>query len=369
MAQSTLFSPLPLRGLTLRNRIAMSPMCQYSAVDGLAQDWHLVHYGSRASLGLGLILVEATAVEARGRITPHDLGLWHEGQVAPLRRIVDFTKERGAAIGVQLAHAGRKAGCARPWEGGAQLPRGEGGWERVSAGPLPFKEGEEAPRELSKAELAEVVKAFADAARRALAAGFDLAEIHGAHGYLLHQFLSPLSNYRKDEYGGSFLNRSRLILEVVEAVREVWPAEKPLFVRLSATDWAEGGWDLPECVNLAGMLKSAGADLIDVSSAGLVPQQKVVIGPGYQVPFAAAIRNGAAAVTGAVGLITEVEQAEAILRDGKADLIILGRELLRNPGWPSQALRTLGATSFDGSDQEGGGFAPQYLRAIKEWRR
>ena len=360
----------------------MPPMCQYSAVDGMAGDWHLVHYGSRAAQGLGLIIVEATAVEPRGRISPNDLGLWKDEQIASLRKVVDFVKAQGAVIGVQLGHAGRKASGARPWEGAAQLPPSLGGWECVAPSAIPFKEGELAPRSLSKSELGEIVGAFVAASRRALSAGFDLVELHAAHGYLLHQFLSPLSNRRDDEYGGSFANRARLLLEVVDAVRKVWPAERPLFVRLSATDWAEGGWDLPECVALCGILKEHGVDLIDVSSAGLVATQKVIVGPGYQVPFAKAIRSGAGIPTAAVGLITGVAQAEAILDEGKADLVLLGRELLRNPGWPSLALRELGVEYFDGRTSEvdisiqsgaaigyGRGLAPQYLRSLPERSR
>lgn len=369
METPKLFTPLALRGLTLRNRIGMPPMCMYSAADGIANDWHLAHYSSRAALGLGLIIVEATAVEARGRITPHDLGLWNDGQIEALRKVVDFSKAQGTVMGVQLAHAGRKAGCARPWDGGAQLPRSAGGWECVSASALAFKEGEELPHALSKAEIAGIVEAFAAAARRADKAGFDFAEIHGAHGYLLHQFLSPLSNRRDDEYGGSFANRSRFILEVVDAVRKVWPADKPLFVRLSARDWVDGGWDVPECAALCGLLKERGVDLVDVSSGGLSAAQKLSVGPGYQVPFAEAIRSQAGIPTAAVGIITEPAQAEAIVAEGKADLVLLGRELLRNPGWAWQALRQLGAAGFDGRVEGAGGIVPQYLRAFREWTR
>jgi 2,4-dienoyl-CoA reductase-like NADH-dependent reductase (Old Yellow Enzyme family) len=368
-----LFSPFASRDLVLRNRLVMSPMCQYSAPDtgpfiGSANEWHLVHYGSRAAQGVGLILVEATAVEARGRISPNDLGLWQDGQVEGMRRVVAFCHGQGAAIGVQLAHAGRKAGCARPWEGGAQLARDRGGWERVSAGDLPFKEGEEAPRRLDTAELRGIVDAFVASTVRALQAGFDLVEVHAAHGYLLHQFLSPLSNHRDDAYGGSLENRARLLLEVVEAVRAAWPAGKPLFVRLSATDWAAGGWDLPECVALASMLASRGADLVDVSSGGLTPAQQLKPAPGFQVPFAAAIRAGAQMPTGAVGLITGAAQAEAILAEGKADLVFLGRELLRNPGWALRAMRELGGDALAGvTGKADEGIAPQYLRAKREW--
>ena len=364
MNTATLFSPLQLRDLRLRNRLAMAPMCQYSAMDGLANDWHFVHYGSRANLGLGLIVVEATGVEARGRISPGDLGLWNDAQVEPLRRLVEFAKKAGAAVGVQLAHAGRKAGCARPWEGGSQLSPEAGGWDCIAPSALSFKEGERLPTALPEYALGGILEAFVAAARRAEAAGFDLVEIHGAHGYLLHQFLSPLSNQRSDRYGGSLENRARLLLEVVEAVRKAWPAGKPLIVRLSATDWAPGGWDLPECVQLCGMLKARGVDLVDVSSGGLVPTQVIKAGPGFQVPFAAAVKTGAGIPTGAVGLLTGAAEAQAILAEGKADMVLLGRELLRNPGWAFEAMRELGVP---GIGQGGEAFVPaQYHRAIKE---
>jgi len=367
-AAPILFQELSLRGLSLRNRIAMSPMCQYSAHDGLANEWHFAHYGARAALGLGLMLVEATAVEARGRITPHDLGIWTDDQAAALGRIASFAKSQGAAIGIQLAHAGRKASVARPWDGGAAIAAGPGslGWETVSASALPFHDGDPAPRELDRAGLAAVVEAFEAAARRALSSGFDLVEIHAAHGYLLHQFLSPLSNRRKDEYGGSLQNRARLLLEVYDAVRGVAGESRPVLVRVSATDWAEGGWDIAQCVELARLLKARGIDLIDVSSGGLVPWQKVEAGPGYQVPFARAIRTEAGVATGAVGLITGAAQAEAVLAEGSADLVILGRELLRNPGWSWQAARQLGVESLDGRDGRSAvpeGVPAQYLRA------
>lgn len=363
-----LFRSLRLRGLELRNRVAMSPMCQYSAENGVPQDWHIAHYGSRAALGLGLIIVEAAAVEARGRITPYDLGVWNDDQVAVLARIAAFAKARGAAIGIQLAHAGRKASIARPWEGDGAIPPGPGspGWETVSASAIPYRETDPAPRELDRAGIARVVDAFAAGARRVDRAGFDLVEIHAAHGYLLHQFLSPLSNHRSDEYGGSLQNRARFLLEVYDAVRSAVAADKPVIVRLSATDWAEGGWDLEQCVDLAGLLRQRGADLIDVSSGGLVPWQKVAAGPGYQVPLAAAIRKRAGIPTGAVGLITGAAQAEAVLAEGAADLVLLGRELLRNPGWPWQAVRQLGAAGLDGrfrTESVPDGIPPQYLRA------
>lgn len=366
-AAPLLFQSLSFRGLTLRNRIVLSPMCQYSASDGRASEWHFAHYAARAALGLGLLLVEATAVEARGRITPHDLGIWNDEQAADLGRIAAFAKAQGAAAGIQLAHAGRKASTARPWDGGAPIEPGPGssGWQTVSASALPYEESAPAPLELDRQGLAGIVAAFEAAARRALAAGFDLVELHAAHGYLIHQFLSPLSNRRKDEYGGSLLNRARLLLEVYEAVRAVMGESRPVFVRVSATDWAEGGWGIAECVELARLLKKQGVDLVDSSSGGLVPWQKIEAGPGYQVPFARAIKTEAGIATGAVGLITGPAQAEAILAEGSADLVILGRELLRNPGWPWQAARQLGAPGIDGREPSStrSGVPPQYLRA------
>lgn len=363
MGEYQLFTPLHLRDLVLRNRLALSPMCQYSALDGRAADWHLAHYGSRATLGLGLVLFEATAVESRGRISPGDLGLWKDGQVEALARIVALVKASGGAVGIQLAHAGRKSGISRPWEGGAQLDR-SAAWDRVSASALAFKEGEDLPRELDRGEIGAIVRAFAASARRAEAAGFDVVEIHSAHGYLLHQFLSPLSNHRGDEYGGSLANRARLLLDVVSAVREVWPARKPLFVRVSAKDWYPGGWDLPECIELAKLLLGQGVDLMDISSGGLIATQRLEAGPGFQVPFARAIREGSGIPTGAVGLITEVSQAEAIIGGDSADLVLMGRELLRNPGWPWQALHELGAPAIDGRSAAAEAGVPlQYLRA------
>jgi 2,4-dienoyl-CoA reductase-like NADH-dependent reductase (Old Yellow Enzyme family) len=364
----TLFRSLRLRGLELRNRIAMSPMCQYSAVDGMPQDWHFAHYGARAALGLGLIIVEAAAVEPRGRITPFDLGLWSGEQTAALVRIAAFVKAQGGAIGIQIAHAGRKASISRPWEGDRAIVPGPGslGWETFAPSAIPYREGDPMPRQLDRAGIAALVEAFASAAHRVDEAGFDLVEIHAAHGYLIHQFLSPLSNQRKDEYGGSLENRARFLLEVYDAVRAAVKADKPVVVRLSATDWAEGGWDLGQCVAIATMLKNRGADLIDVSSGGLVPYQKVTAGPGYQVPFAAAIRKEAGIATGSVGLITGAAQAEAVLAEEAADLVLLGRELLRNPGWPWQAARELGAARLDGRNEPVAipdGVPPQYLRA------
>ena len=331
---SHLFSPLTLRDLTLRNRIAMSPMCMYSAsLDGRATDWHLAHYVARASGGTGLLITEATAVEARGRISRGDLGLWDDAQVEPLARIVRLVQAEGAAIAVQLAHAGRKAWS--PEKGDGPLPA-------VAPSPLPFGDGWSIPDELSPEQIEDVVSAWKVAALRAEAAGFDAVEIHAAHGYLNHQFLSPLSNSRTDEYGGPLESRMRLLLRVVDAVRHVWPAEKPLLVRVSATDWVEHGVTPDDIVVVARELKGRGVDLIDCSSGGSVPDAPVRLGPGYQVPFAEKVRREAGIATGAVGLITQPEMAEEILHNGRADLVILGRELLRHPYWPLDAARVLG---------------------------
>ncbi|WP_242341596.1 MULTISPECIES: NADH:flavin oxidoreductase/NADH oxidase [Anaeromyxobacter] len=349
-----LFSPLTLRSLTLRNRIAVSPMCQYSAVDGRANDWHLVHLGARAAGGAGLVMFEATAVEARGRISPADLGLWDDAQVEPLARIVRFIEGQGAASCLQLAHAGRKASTAPPWEGGAQLGRSAGGWQPVAPSALPFRDGDAAPHALDAGELRGVVHAFAAAARRAAAAGFRAVEIHAAHGYLLHQFLSPLSNRRTDAYGGPFENRTRLLREVVAAVRAEWPEPLPVILRISATDWAEGGWDVEQSVELARGLAPLGVELVDVSSGGLVPTAKVPAGPGYQTGFAERIRREAHVATGAVGMISAPEQADHVIRSGQADLVLMARELLRDPHFPLRAAGTLG---------QDGPWPKQYLRA------
>jgi 2,4-dienoyl-CoA reductase-like NADH-dependent reductase (Old Yellow Enzyme family) len=333
-----LFDPLPLRSLTLKNRIVVSPMCQYSSEDGFASDWHLVHLGSRAVGGAGLIFTEATAVEARGRISPQDLGLWKDAQIDMLRRITAFIHGQGGIAGIQLAHAGRKASTSRPWEGNAPLDLPHGGWRPILApSALPFDVGSPTPEAMSEGQIREVTDAFTQGTRRALAAGFLVVEIHAAHGYLLHEFLSPLTNKRTDAYGGTFENRTRLLREVVAAVRDVWPAALPLFVRISATDWVEGGWDLEQSVLLAQLLKTEGVDLIDCSSGGTVPGVTIPFGPGYQTPFAARIRRETGMMTGAVGMITAAEQAETILRTGQADLVILARELLRQPYWPLQA--------------------------------
>jgi 2,4-dienoyl-CoA reductase-like NADH-dependent reductase (Old Yellow Enzyme family) len=337
-----LFSPLELRGVVLRNRIVVSPMCQYSAVEGAATDWHLVHLGARAAGGAALVMAEASAVEARGRISPEDLGIWDERHVEPLRRIATFIAAQGAVAGIQLAHAGRKASTRTPWLGGGPLAPARGGWAVVGPSPVPFDDGYPTPEPLDEAGLAAVVAAFADAARRARSAGFEVVEIHAAHGYLLHEFLSPLSNRRADGYGGDLAGRSRLLREVVAAVRTVWPAELPLFVRISATDWAADGWDVDEAVELARDLGSLGVDLVDCSSGGLVPGVRIPVAPGYQVPFAARLRREAGIATGAVGMITEPAQADAIVREGNADLVIMARQLLREPAWPLRAAHELG---------------------------
>ena len=340
---SRLFQPMNFRGITLPNRIAVSPMCQYQAQDGLPNDWHLVHLGGLAQGGAGLVMTEATAVVPEGRISPDDLGLWNLAQAEGLARIVHFIKSQGAVPGIQLAHAGRKASNPAPWKGSGGLPPAAGGWTPVAPSPLPFDTGWTAPTALDEAGILAVIEAFMDAARKAMAAGFQVIEVHAAHGYLLHQFLSPLTNQRKDAYGGSFENRTRLVREVVGALRNILPEEMPLFVRLSATDWVEGGWDIEQSVALSKDLKTLGVDLVDCSSGGLVPGAKIPVGPGYQVPFAARIRTETGLPTGAVGLITDPEQAEQILAEGSADLVLLGRELLRDPRWPLHAAKTLGA--------------------------
>lgn len=336
-----LLSPLTIRGVTLRNRIAVSPMCQYCAVDGLADDWHLVHLGSRAVGGVGLIFVEATGVTAQGRITPGDMGLWSEAHIDPLARIARFLKRMGSVPAIQLAHAGRKASTKVPWEGGAQLKPSEGAWETIAPSAIPFYEGDTPPRELDEAGIQEVIAAFRAATERAVAAGFEVIELHAAHGYLLHEFLSPLSNHRTDQYGGSLENRMRLVLEVATAMRQTLDDQTPLFVRISATDWVEGGWDLEQSIVLSRELKTCGVDLIDTSSGALVPHAKIPVGKNYQVPLSAAIREQAGILTGAVGLITEPAQASEIITSGEADLVLLGREMLREPYWALKAQQSL----------------------------
>lgn len=336
---SKLFSPLNIREIRFKNRIFVSPMCQYSSEEGMPTDWHLVHLGSRAVGGAGLIIMEATAVSPEGRISPRDSGIWSDAHARALRRITHFIQSQGAIAGIQLAHAGRKAATQPPWEGRGPI---ENPWQTLAPSAIPFDSNYPAPKEMSLADIDALVAQFEAAARRSLEAGFQVAEIHAAHGYLLHEFLSPLSNRRKDEYGGSFENRARLLLRVARAVRAVWPGSLPLFVRISATDWAEGGWDLAQSIRLAGLLKESGIDLIDCSSGGVIPGVKTPAGPGYQTAFAAEIRREAGIMTGAVGLITAAAQAEHIIRSGQADAVLLARELLRNPYWPLQAAKKLG---------------------------
>jgi 2,4-dienoyl-CoA reductase-like NADH-dependent reductase (Old Yellow Enzyme family) len=338
-----LFDPLSIRSVTLRNRIAVSPMCMYSAVDGRANDWHLVHLGARAAGGAGLVVFEATAVEPRGRISPADLGLWEEAQIDPLARIVRFVDAQGAVPALQIAHAGRKASVRPPWDReGAPIPPAEGGWVPVAPSAVPFAAGYPTPAALDAAGIREVVRAFGAAARRAEAAGFHALEVHAAHGYLLHEFLSPLSNGREDAYGGSFENRTRLVREVVSEVRAAWPERFPLLVRISATDWAPGGWDPDQSVELARVLRPLGVDLVDTSSGGAVPAAKVPAGPGYQTAFAERIRREAGIMTGAVGMIASPEQADHVIRCGQADLVLLAREMLRDPHFPLRAAKALG---------------------------
>jgi 2,4-dienoyl-CoA reductase-like NADH-dependent reductase (Old Yellow Enzyme family) len=338
-----LFTPFRLRQIEFQNRIAVSSMCEYSAVDGHPGTWHLVHLGCRAVGGAALVMAEASAVQEIGRITPGDTGLYLDSHVDSWSPIVQFLKEQGAVAGIQLAHAGRKASTDAPWRGGKPLSKEHGGWTPVAPNSSPFDEGSPVPHELSVEQLEQIIKDFQAAAHRALAAGFQIAEIHGAHGYLLHQFLSPLSNQRTDSYGGSFQNRIRLIIRVTQAVREVWPEAYPLFVRISATDWKEGGWDLEQSIELSRRFKGIGVDLVDVSSGGVVPGVKIPVGPGYQVEFAEAIRKEVGIPTGAVGMITDPAQADTILSSEQADMVFLARELLRDPYWPRRAAKALNA--------------------------
>ncbi|MEV0259302.1 NADH:flavin oxidoreductase/NADH oxidase [Streptomyces sp. NPDC050732] len=346
---SALFEPYTLRSLTIPNRVWMPPMCQYSAAPdgpgaGAPQDWHFAHYAARATGGTGLIIVEATAVSAEGRISPYDLGIWNDTQAAAFRRVTDFLRSQGTVPAIQLAHAGRKASTDRPWKGGAPVGADQYGWQPVAPSAVAFDERHPVPTELTVEEIHEVVEQFAAAARRSLDAGFDVAEIHGAHGYLIGEFLSPHSNRRTDAYGGSYENRTRFALEVVDAVRAVWPEDKPLFFRISATDWLEEeGWTPDDTVRFATDLKEHGIDLLDVSTGGNAAGVRIPVGPGYQVPFAARVKAETELPVAAVGLITEVEQAEKILANGEADAVLLGRELLRDPSWARRAARELGA--------------------------
>ncbi|WP_413811464.1 NADH:flavin oxidoreductase/NADH oxidase [Streptomyces sp. OE57] len=358
---SALFDPFTLRSLTIPNRLWMSPMCQYSADPdkgaGVPHDWHFVHYGARATGGTGLILVEATAVSPEGRISPGDLGIWNDTQVEAFVKIVRFLKGQGTVPGIQLAHAGRKASTDAPWRGGAPLGADQWGWQPLAPSPVPFDEGHPVPDELSEERIGEITRQFADAARRALAAGFEVAEIHGAHGYLIGEFLSPHSNHRTDGYGGSFENRVRFALEVVDAVRAVWPEELPLFFRVSATDWLkENGWTPEDTVRLAALLKDHGVDLLDVSSGGNAAGVRIPVEPGYQVPFAARVRWETGLPVAAVGLITEAEQAEKIVTNGEADAVLLGRELLRDPYFARRAAAELGGQVHN---------PDQYHRAVR----
>jgi 2,4-dienoyl-CoA reductase-like NADH-dependent reductase (Old Yellow Enzyme family) len=352
-----LFEPLKLRDITLSNRIGIPPMCQYSAQDGIASDWHFVHYGSRAVGGAGLMIVEATAVLPEGRISPGDLGLWDDSHIAPLARIAQYARAQGCVPAIQLAHAGRKASVGLGWQAQHTLAENEGGWPTVAPSAIPFGSGYATPAELDLDGIRAVIAHFVDAAQRALAAGFDTVEIHAAHGYLLHQFLSPLSNHRTDAYGGSFENRTRLVREVVEAVRRVWPDRLPLLIRLSATDWVEGGWNADETVALCWMLTGLGIDLVDVSTAGLLPTAIIPAGPGFQTEFASRVRHEVGIPTAAVGLITSPAQADHIIRSGQADLVLIGREILRNPYWPHHAAQALGQTAT---------WPSQYLRAAPQ---
>jgi 2,4-dienoyl-CoA reductase-like NADH-dependent reductase (Old Yellow Enzyme family) len=353
-----LFDPLTLRGVTIRNRIGVSPMCMYSSQDGLANDWHMVHLGARAAGGAGLVITEAAAVEARGRISPDDLGIWDDQHVEPLLRITKFIKEQGSVPGIQIAHAGRKASVKRPWEGGKPiLPDGPDGrgWQVVGPGPEAFADGYQTPQALSLDEIRAVQADFTTAAQRALAAGFEWLEIHGAHGYLIHSFYSPLSNHRDDPYGGNFDNRTRFAVEIARSVRAVWPERLPLSMRLSCSDWVDGGWTLEDSVELARRLQVEGVDLIDCSSGGNSPRVQIPLEPGYQVPFASTIKNQTGISTAAVGLITNPQQADEIIRGGQADMVLLAREMLRNPYWPLQAALAL---------KQPAPIPPQYLRAF-----
>ena len=350
-----LFDPLTIRDLELANRVFVSPMCQYSSTGGLANDWHLVHLGSRAVGGAGLVITEATAILPEGRISPQDLGIWSDDHVKPLKRLVQFIHEQGSVAGMQLAHAGRKASTRRPWESDGAVPPSEGGWKNVMApSAIPFIENYPIPHALTRDGIREIVTAFAAAARRACDAGFRVIEIHGAHGYLVHEFLSPLSNQRNDEYGDSFENRTRILREIVQAVRGSWPKGAPLFVRISATDWVDGGWDLEQSIALARELKQIGVDLIDCSSGGTVPHVKIPVGAGYQTPFAHRIRDETGMLTAAVGIITSPAQAEHIINTGQADAILMAREFLREPYWPLRAAQEL---------RQSVSWPVQYLRA------
>jgi 2,4-dienoyl-CoA reductase-like NADH-dependent reductase (Old Yellow Enzyme family) len=336
-----LFEPLQIKSVTFKNRIAVSPMCEYSSEDGFANDWHLVHLGSRAVGGAGLVIMEATAVSPEGRITPGDMGIWKDEHITNLKRITSFIHQNGAVAGIQLAHAGRKASNSAPWKGGKELPLDNGGWKVLSASAIPFHEGADLPLSLNEEGIKKVISDFKAAAQRAHTAGFKVIEIHAAHGYLINQFLSPFSNQRTDNYGGSFENRIRLLIEIIEAIKTVWPADLPLFVRISATEWQEGGWDIEQSVQLSKLLKNLSVDLIDCSSGGNITNVKIPLVLGYQVPLSAKVKKDANILTGAVGLITNAHQAESILQNEQADIILLAREFLRDPYFPLHAARSL----------------------------
>jgi 2,4-dienoyl-CoA reductase-like NADH-dependent reductase (Old Yellow Enzyme family) len=354
MQTINLFSPITFKSITIKNRIAVSPMCQYSSQKGFANHWHLVHLGTRAIGGAGLVLTEAAAVLPEGRISPQDLGIWSDDHIQPLKEIVDFIETHGAVAGIQLAHAGRKASTKRSWDGRGMVTLEEGGWSTVAHSALPFSHDSATPRELSIADIKEAIIAFTEAASRAYQAGFKVLEIHSAHGYLLHEFLSPIANQRTDQYGGSFENRIRFLLEIIDAIKIVWPETLPVFVRISATDWVDSGWDLDESIKLAIHLKDKGIDLIDTSSGGMVQNAHIPSGSGYQTMFAERIRQRTGIATGAVGEITSPSQADHIIRTGQADIVLLGREMLRNPYWPLSAAKELGHSVI---------WPAQYLRA------
>ncbi len=336
-----LFTPFKIRDIELKNRIVVSPMCQYSAQDGFANDWHFVHLGSRAVGGAALVLTEATAVSPEGRISPHDLGIWKDEHIEQLQKITHFIEQQGAVPGMQLAHAGRKASKTEPWNGDKLIPLANGGWKTTAPSSIPFSDDSDTPIELTKEEINKIIADFRSATARALKAGFKVLEIHGAHGYLINEFLSPLSNKRTDEYGGSFENRTRFLLEIIAAMRSVWPSAYPLFLRISASDWTADGWTIEDSVKLGKIVKDKGIDLIDCSSGGVVPNVKIPAASGYQLPFAEAVRKGAGIPTGAVGIIVQPEQAEAIIANGQADLVFMARELLRDPYFPLRAAREL----------------------------
>ncbi|MCX6170348.1 MAG: NADH:flavin oxidoreductase/NADH oxidase [Ignavibacteriales bacterium] len=351
---SKLFSPLKIREIEFKNRIFVSPMCQYSSEDGTPNDWHFVHLGSRAVGGAALVVVEATAVSPEGRISPEDSGIWSEKHVEGFKKITDFIKEQNSVPGIQIAHAGRKASTYSPWNGNGEVTKKNGGWQTLGPSEIPYADDYPKPKKLGKDEIQKIIMQFKNGAERSIRAGFQIIEIHMAHGYLVHEFLSPLSNNRTDEYGGSFENRTRLSIEITKAVREVIPTHLPLFIRISSTDWVEGGWDLDQSVQLAKKLKEAGADLIDCSSGGNIKKAVIPAGPNYQIPFAEKIRNEAKIFTSGVGFITQAEQAEQIIASGKADAVFLARELLRDPYWPLHAAKQLNV------DVE---WPKQYLRA------